>query len=384
MITINEKNPKKTICFATMCKNEEHCIKETLESIYKYIDTWVVHDTGSTDNTCKIVTDFFQEKGISGELFIDEWKGFDHNKTQLFNKCYNKSDYILHLDADDLIVGDFKFDIKGDKDAYFLNTKRGSACYKCLVIFNNRVHWKFCGVAHTTIKCIEKNYTTSEELIKENLYLHSRDTGSRSNDPEKYYKDALKLKKQFFDTLYNDPDGLNNRSVFYTAQSYMDAKKFSEALQWYSLYIKLKDTWIEEQYESYIRIGKILIELKKPFIEIKKYIDKANSIFPDRAEGYYILGVHCNYNNKHELAYKLLKTAKEKKYEEARQKYKLFVLKNCYGKYINDELSVSCYWVQKYAEGKKLLEVIIKDREFAHCKNRHNKNMMFFNKKLVC
>ena len=53
----------------------------------------------------------------------------------------------------------------------------------------------------------------------------------------------------------------------------------------------------------------------------------------------------------------------EKKYEEARQKYKLFVLKNWYGKYINDELSVSCYWVQKYAEGKKLLEVIIKDPE---------------------
>ena len=136
MITINEKNPKKTICFATMCKNEEHCIKETLESIYKYIDTWVVHDTGSTDNTCKIVTDFFQEKGISGELFIDEWKGFDYNKTLLFNRCYNKSDYILHLDADDLIVGDFKLEIKGDKDAYFLNTKRDSACYKCLVIFN--------------------------------------------------------------------------------------------------------------------------------------------------------------------------------------------------------------------------------------------------------
>ena len=59
-----EENEKPTICFATMCKNEEHCIKDTLESVYKYIDTWVVHDTGSTDNTCQIVTDFFEEKGI--------------------------------------------------------------------------------------------------------------------------------------------------------------------------------------------------------------------------------------------------------------------------------------------------------------------------------
>ena len=55
--------------------------------------------------------DFFEEKGISGELFIGEWKGFDYNKTQLFDKCYGRSDFILHIDADDLIVGDFKFQL---------------------------------------------------------------------------------------------------------------------------------------------------------------------------------------------------------------------------------------------------------------------------------
>lgn len=86
---------KPTICFATMCKNEEHCIKETLENVYKYIDYWVVCDTGSTDNTCKIVEDFFKEKNIPGELHVDEWKGFDINKTILFNHCYKKADYIL-------------------------------------------------------------------------------------------------------------------------------------------------------------------------------------------------------------------------------------------------------------------------------------------------
>ena len=60
-----------TLCFATMCKNEEHVIKNTLESVYKYIDYWIVCDTGSTDKTCQIVTDFFKEKNIPGELHID-------------------------------------------------------------------------------------------------------------------------------------------------------------------------------------------------------------------------------------------------------------------------------------------------------------------------
>ena len=43
-----------TICFITMCKNEEHCIKNTLESVYKHIDYWIVCDTGSNDKTCEI------------------------------------------------------------------------------------------------------------------------------------------------------------------------------------------------------------------------------------------------------------------------------------------------------------------------------------------
>ncbi len=32
-------------------KNETHIIKECLDSIHKYVDYWVIVDTGSTDGT---------------------------------------------------------------------------------------------------------------------------------------------------------------------------------------------------------------------------------------------------------------------------------------------------------------------------------------------
>jgi len=137
-----QNNKKLTICFATMCKNEEHCIRDTLESVYKYIDTWVVHDTGSTDNTCNIITEFFKEKGIPGELYCEEWKGFDYNKTKMFEKCYGKSDYILHIDADDLLLGDFKFDVDSTYDSYYLTTKRQSLTYNCIILWRNTLKWK--------------------------------------------------------------------------------------------------------------------------------------------------------------------------------------------------------------------------------------------------
>ena len=105
--TMESLKGKSTLCFGTMCKNEEACILKTLESVYKYIDYWVVCDTGSTDKTCEIVKEFFAEKNIPGQLYVDEWVGFDVNKSLLFERCHNKTDYLLHLDADDWLMGEF-------------------------------------------------------------------------------------------------------------------------------------------------------------------------------------------------------------------------------------------------------------------------------------
>lgn len=55
-------------------KNETHIIRECLESVAPYIDYWVISDTGSTDGTQELITKFFEEKGIPGELHQDEWR----------------------------------------------------------------------------------------------------------------------------------------------------------------------------------------------------------------------------------------------------------------------------------------------------------------------
>lgn len=379
---------KPTICFATMCKNEEHCIRETLESVYKYIDYWIVCDTGSTDRTCEIVSQFFQEKNIPGELFVDEWIGFDKNKTKMFDRCYNKTDYILHLDADDLLEGDFTF-TKEDagKINYYCLCKRGASSaftYKVQFMYNNRYHWKFCGVAHTIIRCMDPHGLTEGDLSDRPFFLNSRDTGNRSTDPEKYYKDALKLQAQFFETLLDDPDGLNARSIFYTARSYKDAGKPIEAAQWFSLYIKFSDsvnnkhkTWIEETYESYLSLGKLTSQLKYPVERVVSYYIRAMEIFADRAEAYLELGRYYNMQKKFQEAYVLLKRAKNIQYCVAKEKYRLFVCRNAYDKYLNDELSVACYWLGKYDEAREYIMEIIDDPDFAGQRERINMNLKY-------
>ena len=60
----------------------------------------------------------------------------------MIERCYNKSDYVLHLDADDILVGDFKFNLMvPTKDTYYLNTKSGVCEYKCINIWRNTLRW---------------------------------------------------------------------------------------------------------------------------------------------------------------------------------------------------------------------------------------------------
>jgi glycosyltransferase involved in cell wall biosynthesis len=370
-----------TLCFITMCKNEEHCILKTLESVANFIDYWIVCDTGSTDKTCEIVTNFFKEKNIPGELFVDEWQGFDKNKTLMFERAYKKTDYVLHLDADDFLVGTFQKDWLNHlyEDKYNFNYMRGSFKFVCSSLYNNHLKWIYLGVAHNIIKCIDKTHIKISNFFTEkDIYVDNNERGARKLDPNKYLNDAVKLRDQFFETLYKDEHDLCSRSVFYAAQSYMDCRHYKEAIQWYSLYTKLKNTWIEEEFEAYLRIGKCMILLNFDENSIKTQFHKAIDLFKDRAEPYFCLGKYYNDKSKTELGYTYLKQAQNMNYEQVIKKYTLFVNKYNYGKYVNDELSVSCYWTNRGVEGYALLKEILGDPDFSHLNERLEKNKEFY------
>ena len=105
-------------------------------------------------------------------------------------------------------------------------------------------------------------------------------------------------------------------------------------------------------------------------------------MFPDRSEPYVHLGTYLNQKGQHELAYTYLKTATLNSLAEVKKKYILFVNMTCYGKYINDELAVACYWTNRLEEGIGYLNQIINDPEFKSEHERFASNLQHFNNKM--
>src|ERR1700722_13597203 len=79
------------ICLNMIVKNESHVIERCLASVKGIIDYWVIVDTGSTDGTQEIITNYL--KDIPGELIERPWKNFGFNRTEALLLAREKGDY---------------------------------------------------------------------------------------------------------------------------------------------------------------------------------------------------------------------------------------------------------------------------------------------------
>ena len=375
---VEDVKHRPTMAFATMLKDEENCILKCLDAVKDYVDYVLVADNGSTDSTFDIVRKFFKDTGLPGAWHVDTWEGFGKTKTKMMAHVKDKTDYVIHLDADDFLEGELKFGFKDSgKDLYHIINKRGGSKYWCSVIYDNRLTWRFIGIAHTIIRANERlDYVSSAQIPEDMVWIDNAGTGVRVLDKEKFLKDAKNLESQYWETLINDPDGLNTRSCFYCAQSYKDQgrgagyeKYLVTSLQWYNKYLLLRHSWFEEEYEACLEIASLkkrlndLPELGHSFSveNIEADYLKAISIIEDRAEAYFWLGKLYNNNQQFHKSYDILTRGRKISLAEAQNKYKLFIMPMQYEKWFNDELSVACYYLGKKKEGIELINEVIDD-----------------------
>jgi glycosyltransferase involved in cell wall biosynthesis len=296
---------KKTITLCMIVKNESHIILECLNTVYKYLDYWVICDTGSTDNTKEIIKKFFEEKGIPGELHDHEWKGFGHNRTLAFDAAKGKADYALVIDADDYIEGNLPLTNIKDADAYTIKMGRVDFSWWRTQIFKLDLDWHYVGVLHE-YAAPRATQNPKIEKLEGNYRVVARTLGARNQNIsaiEKYSRDAELLEK----ALIDEPD--NSRYMFYLGQSYFDSQQWQKSEDAYYRRAKAGG-WPEEVYYSLLRVAMCKAMLDKPWPEIQQAFLDAYNYRPTRAEPlYHIAQIYRQKFNMPALAFLFARAA---------------------------------------------------------------------------
>lgn len=334
---------KKTICLNMIVKNESAVIRRCLDSVRPLIDHWVIVDTGSDDGTQQIIKDYM--KDIPGELYERPWVNFGHNRNEALQLAKEKADYLLFIDADEILVCDQNFTLPDlGKDFYHVMTHFNGTSYTRVQLIKSSLNWKWIGVLHETLDSTEAH--TNEILL--NIINRVHTDGNRSQDSEKYKKDAKILEA----ALANEPD--NKRHVFYLAQSYKDAGDYEKSLIYYQKRIGMGG-WQEEIYWSILQIGIIQQILNFPSATIIATFNKAYQSRPSRIEPLYYLANYYRLKGDYDLGYLMASMAMKMPVTNDI----LFVQKWMYDYGALLELSICAYWVGNYAESAQLCQKLL-------------------------
>jgi len=337
------------ICLNMIVKDEEHCILETLGNVCKYIDYYIISDTGSTDDTKEIIEEFFEEKGIKGEIHDVPWKNFGYNRSKALELCSGKAEYAFVMDADDLVRGNLVLPEKMTADAYNFQFG-GGVKYNRLQIFRvneDKPLWRYKGVLHEHPEFIPDHNPTIEKLTGD-YYIESRRLGARNKDMHKYLRDAKVLEEEY------KKDQTNSRTVFYLAQSYFDANVFDKAKFYYKKRVEMPGN-MEERFFAAYRMSQCTARMSQDPKELVAELIYCSHIHPLRVEPFYDIARIMNKSQNYREAFEFGKLGLSLEYHERF----LFSQKVIYDFLLLKEVIEAAYNIKEYQECFNLCQILL-------------------------
>lgn len=347
------KNKKIGLCM--IVKNESKIIERCLDSVKPIIDYVSIVDTGSTDDTIKIINSWLVKNDISGQVVSEIWKNFAYNRSFALVKLREQKDidYALMIDADEILKYDEGIDFNKTKqsltcDLYNINCKLGNIEYARTSITKNDMPYYYKGVVHEFLECSETIKT--RDTIKGVCNIPLQDS-ARNQNIEKYQHDTALLEE----ALKSEKDPfLISRYTFYLAQSYRDSLEKEKSIYWYNQRAK-QGFWNQEIYISLYQVAKIKEELEYPEDDIVQSYLRAHEICPERIEALHGAISFCRKHNRNHQAFMLATYAMSMPVN----KNGLFSENWIWDYGRDDEYSISSYWTGHYKEGYKITEKLL-------------------------
>ena len=373
-IRIGLDKKKPTLCLNMIVKNESRIIKRMFDSVIPIIDSYCICDTGSTDDTVSIITEYFKEKNIPGKIVVEPFKDFSHNRNVAITNCLGLSDYILLMDADMLLkIGpEFKKEMLSYFDSFHLLQGSEEFYYKNMRIVRNNGLYSYMGVTHEYVNTPPNQIT--HILNKDTLFI--LDIGDGGSKGDKFDRDIKLLLRGIEENPNSD------RYHFYLANSYFDSGKFEEAIETYKKRIKIGG-WNQEVWYSHYRIGLAYKDLKRMEEAISWWLDAYNYL-PTRIENLYEIIQHYRVVSKCRLAYQFYKIAKEvlKGLKPGEKDDFLFLKNDIYTYKLEYELSIISCYVGINNINEPIVKILNNSNEEGLIKNVLS-NMKFYNNKIT-
>lgn len=310
---------KPLLGLVTMVKNERKNILKTLKSVLGYVDAIIIYDTGSTDNTKEIITEFCETNKINLYMICGEFVNFEVSRNVLMDYADTINvDFILLLDTNDELVngeGLLKFiqqERTTNTNGYLLCqrwkvTKDITDDFFNLRLFKNRNGWRFRGVVHEWLK--DTLSETSDPrvppyvLFDKQIIIYQDRTDDDNKSSERFKKDYELLMTEY------KKNPLDGRTTFYLAQTCSCVGLKEDALYYYKMRTHLGG-FQEEVYTAFDRAADIMLDLNHSWHDVMGYYIKAIEI-SERAEPYFKIARYYYMKQKYELAFVFIKRACE-------------------------------------------------------------------------
>jgi len=261
---------KPLLVVVLMVKNEATVICQTLQP---FVDAGVQHyfilDTGSTDNTVDVVTNYFSENNITHarvaqEPFVD-FAASRNRALALAEQQFADAEFMVMLDAEwylqraDVLLEFCRENRNDVHDAFLLRIASGELDFYLPRLVRPRAQLRFIGAVHEHLEIETAKKVPAGVCFEVRPAQHGQDATKK-----RLLRDLDILLQEYA----KDPD--NTRTIYFLAQTYVSLGNLIEAYYFFRSCVARteinKDTsyWkIEQAYQASYHAGVIALELSK-------------------------------------------------------------------------------------------------------------------------
>lgn len=364
IISIKQKDPLLVV--ALMIKNEGPVIDDTLRPLVDGgIDSFLIFDTGSTDDTVEKVHDFFIEHNINNfailqENFID-FAASRNRALDLVDEYFPAATFVLMPDAEWILHNiqellTFCQEYKNDYHTSYLMRLVHNTTMEFYVarLIRRESHCRFKSPVH------EYLVSPSNMNVPTNIYIECTASKYGAEKSRKRWERDLNILLKAYAEDPTEP-----RTTFYLAQTYACLGDDENAFRFYERRTQLP-SWAEENFQALYQLARITEDLatrdtahETPYdwSLAQWYYLKAYAMRPTRIEPIVHLALHYVYAHDYANAYIFAKVACETPFPAEDI---LFVEKEMY-LYTRYDIVAQCgIHIGQYAQGewavKKALE----------------------------